>query len=79
MPEHSRVVVNGTLGKFIAGVVIILLAAGVVGIWNMNGTMHKLVATVEFIKDAQVRMGEDVEDNADRIFNLMYGQNREGR
>ncbi len=65
---NSSIIINGTFGKFIAAVVVILLAAGVVGIWNMNGTMNRLVATVDFIRATQIEMAKDVEDNTDRIY-----------
>ncbi len=68
MPTTSAVTVNGTFGKFIAAVVIALLIAGVVGIWNMNGTINRLVATVDFIRATQIKLAVDVEENTDRIY-----------
>ena len=59
--------INGIVGYVVASVVIFLLGAGVVGIWNMNGTLNKLVVAVEFIKLEQVRMAEEVRDNSDKI------------
>ncbi len=59
--------IDGTFGKFLAAVVIVLLCAGVVGIWNMNGTLNRLVVSVEFIRGEQVQMGREVRRNSDRI------------
>jgi len=70
MTTPSSIIVNGTLGKFLAAVVVILLATGVVGIWQMNGTLNRLVVSVEFIKAEQVEMDTKVEKNTDRIHRL---------
>ncbi len=68
MTAESSITINGAFGKFIAATVIVLLSAGVIGIWNMNGTMNRLVATVDFIRAAQIEMAKDVEDNTERIY-----------
>jgi len=68
MPSVNSVVINGTFGKFIAPTVIVLLTAGVIGIWNMNGTMNRLVATVDFIRATQIEMAIEVQENTDRIY-----------
>ena len=65
--SENGIRINGAFGKFLAAVVIALLCAGVVGIWQMNGTLNKLVVAVEFIKIEQVRMAEEVRGNSDRI------------
>ena len=63
----NAIAINGAFGKFIAAVVIALLIAGVVGIWNMNATLNRLVVTVSFIKEAQMKMDLEVQENADGI------------
>ncbi len=68
MTTPNGISINGTFGKFIAAVVIALLIAGVVGIWNMNGTMNRLVATVDFIRATQMDMAKDVRENTERIY-----------
>ncbi len=64
---ENEIRINGAFGKFLAAVVIVLLTAGVVGIWQMNATLNRLVVSVEFIKVEQVRMGNEVRRNSDRI------------
>ena len=65
--------IDGNFGKFLAAIVIVLLTAGVIGIWNMNATLSRLVVSVEFIKAEQVRMGNEVRRNSTRMRSPPWG------
>ena len=65
--------IDGNFGKFLAAIVIVLLTAGVVGIWQMNGTLNRLVVSVEYIKAEQVRMGAEVRRNSNRMRSPPWG------
>ena len=65
--SENGIRIDGTSGRFLAAIVILLLSAGVIGIWNMNATLNRLVVSVEFIKSEQVRMGNEVRENSNRI------------
>ena len=68
--SDSGIQINGAFGKIIATIVVALLIAGVVGVWNMNSTQAKMITHIEWIIDTQVKMGKRVEENRSRLDRL---------
>lgn len=43
---------NGGFNKFLVGVMIVLLTAAVIGVWQMNSNLSALATDMDWLKDA---------------------------
>lgn len=65
--------INGGFAKamtsIIAGVIVILLGAGVIGVWDMNAKVSRIGEKVEWLV-------KQVDDNTDRLNRIYDGGGR---
>ena len=56
----NSIQINGALGKSVAAIVVALLIASVIGVWNMNGQLNRIATDLTWLK-------QQVQSNTTRL------------